>query len=81
MATGKAIISTTVGAEGIRYTQGHDIFIADTPREFMDCISTCVENKDLCKTVGRNARDLILREYDRDLIISKLTGFYQKISK
>jgi glycosyltransferase involved in cell wall biosynthesis len=79
MATGKPIISTTIGAEGIRYTRDHDIFIADTPDEFVQCISACIKNKAMCETVGRNARDLILAEYNRDLIISKLLGFYQKI--
>jgi len=79
MATGKPIISTAVGAEGIRCTHGQNIFIADTPEEFVRCISACIENKILCETVGRNARDLILAEYNRDLIISKLIGFYQKI--
>ncbi len=81
MATGKTIISTTVGAEGIGYTRDHDIFIADTPAEFIHCISNCVENKVLSETIGRNARDLVLTEYNRELIISKLTGFYQKIRK
>ena len=79
MASGKLIISTTMGAEGIRYTRNQDIFIADTPEEFVSCISDCIENKVLCETIGRNARNLILAEYNRDLIISKLLGFYQKI--
>jgi glycosyltransferase involved in cell wall biosynthesis len=79
MAAGKPIISTTVGAEGIRYTRDQDIFIADTPEEFARCISSCIENKVLCETVGRNARNLILSDYNRDMIISKLLGFYQKI--
>jgi glycosyltransferase involved in cell wall biosynthesis len=79
MATGKPVISTTVGAEGIQYTRDKNIFIADTPDEFVRCISTCIENKAMCETIGRNARDLIFTEYNRDLIISKLLGFYQKI--
>jgi glycosyltransferase involved in cell wall biosynthesis len=81
MATGKTIISTTVGAEGINCTHGQDILIADTPEDFITCISECVENKSLSETIGRNARKMILTEYDSDLIISKLTGFYQKIMK
>jgi glycosyltransferase involved in cell wall biosynthesis len=81
MANGKTIISTTVGAEGICYSREKNIFIADNPEEFIRCISTCVENKVLSETVGRNARDLVLTEYNRDLIISKLTGFYEKIGK
>jgi polysaccharide biosynthesis protein PslH len=79
MATGKPIISTTVGAEGIHYTRDKNIFIADTPDEFIRCISACIENKAMCETVGRNSRDLIFAEYNRDLIISKLLGFYQKV--
>jgi glycosyltransferase involved in cell wall biosynthesis len=79
MATGKPIISTTMGAEGIHYTRDENIFIADTPDEFVHCISSCIEDKSMCETVGRNARGLILREYNRDLIISKLLGFYQKV--
>jgi len=81
MATGKPIIATTVGAEGIHYTRDKHIFIADTADEFVRCISTCIENKAMCETVGRNARDLILAEYNRDLIISKLLGFYQKVGE
>jgi glycosyltransferase involved in cell wall biosynthesis len=81
MANGKTIISTTIGAEGIHYSREKNIFIADKPEEFIRCVSKCVENKVLTETVGRNARDLVLTEYNRDLIISKLTGFYEKISK
>jgi polysaccharide biosynthesis protein PslH len=79
MATGKPIISTTMGAEGIHYTRDKNIFIADTPDEFVRCISACIEKKAMCDIVGRNARNLILEEYNRDRIISKLLAFYQKI--
>ena len=81
MATGKPIISTAIGAEGIKCTHNQNILIADTLREFLDCISDCVENKELCNTIGKNARDLIMTEYNRNLIISKLIAFYQKIRK
>lgn len=79
MANGKTIISTSVGAEGIHYTPGVNIFIADTPEEFVRSISSCIENKASCDAVGRNARDLVMAEYNRDLIISKLLGFYEKV--
>ena len=79
MAAGKTVISTAIGAEGIHYTHGKDIFIANTTEEFVQSISSCVDDKELCQSVGRNARDLILREYSCDLIISRLIGFYQQI--
>src|SRR4030095_11935398 len=34
MAMGKAVVSTTIGAEGLPVTPGHDIVIADEPAEF-----------------------------------------------
>jgi len=81
MAIGKPIISTTVGAEGIHYTRDKDIFIADSAEDFIKCISWCIEHKANCQTVGKNARELILRAYNRDNIISELTAFYEKIRK
>ncbi|MCX6245681.1 MAG: glycosyltransferase [Bacteroidetes bacterium] len=81
MAAGKTIVSTAIGAEGIRCSHGKDIFIADDTEAFIRSISACVEDKKLCESVGRNARKLILEEYNRDSIISKLLGFYQKIGR
>ena len=80
MACGKTIISTTVGAEGIHYSNHEDILIADKPSDFIEMISSCINDRELLNRIGRNARELIKKDYDRDLIIQKLLGFYQKIS-
>jgi glycosyltransferase involved in cell wall biosynthesis len=79
MACGKTIISTTVGAEGIHYTNLEDILIADEPVGFIQMISACMHDKVFLNRIGKNARDLIKKDYDRTLIIQKLLGFYQKI--
>jgi glycosyltransferase involved in cell wall biosynthesis len=79
MAAGKSIISTTVGAEGIGYTNRENILIADQPCEFFEMISICMADRSLCKRIGENAVALIRQEYDRDVVIRKLTGFYKII--
>ena len=79
MACGKTIISTTVGAEGIHYTNRKDILIADEPPGFIKMISACVNDRMFLNRIGKNARELIKKDYDRDRIIKKLVGFYQKI--
>jgi glycosyltransferase involved in cell wall biosynthesis len=38
MAAGKAVISTTIGAEGLDYDDGRNILIADTPQVFADTV-------------------------------------------
>lgn len=38
MATGKAVVSTTVGAEGLDVHHGRDIVLADEPRQFAESV-------------------------------------------
>ena len=80
MALGKVIISTAIGAEGIEYEHGKDIFIADTPNEFVEAIVKCSSDIDLCKLVGRNAKELVRNKYDNIVISQKLIEFYKSLS-
>jgi glycosyltransferase involved in cell wall biosynthesis len=79
MALGKTIISTTIGAEGINYKDGRDILIADTPEEFSKAVSKCINDKDYCASIGKNARKLIENDHNITKIIDKLVRFYNKV--
>jgi glycosyltransferase involved in cell wall biosynthesis len=49
MAAGVPVVSTTVGAEGLRYHDGADIVIADDPRGFAAaCVRLLSENSTRC---------------------------------
>jgi len=78
MAAGKAILSTSIGAEGIHYTHGENILVADSPGDFIRMISACIEDQHLISKLGKNARLLIESEYNRETIIQNLFRFYQK---
>ena len=80
MALGKVIISTSIGAEGIEYEHGKDIFIADTPQEFVEAITKCSTDLELCKRVGHNAKELVRNKYDNIVISRKLIDFYKSLS-
>jgi len=79
MACGRTIISTTIGAEGINYTHLENILIADQPHEFLERISSCLNDSGLMNNIGSHAREMVHLYYDRDRIIGKLLSFYQKI--
>ncbi|MBQ0016436.1 MAG: glycosyltransferase [Bacteroidales bacterium] len=79
MSAGKTVISTTVGAEGIDYTDGENILIANTPEEFAHHVKHCIENPDFCHQIGRNAYNLIATEYDSKHLTDKLINFYQRL--
>lgn len=77
MAMQKSIISTSLGAEGINFTNGKDILIANTRDEFNDAIQRCIRDEEFCVQLGKNARLLAEQEHDINVVIKNLVAFYQ----
>lgn len=80
MAMQKCIISTTLGAEGINYTDGENILIANDQEGFFEAIHRCIGDEDYCKQIGRNARRLVEEQHDVNKVTVNLVNFYQKIT-
>ncbi|TZF82126.1 glycosyltransferase family 4 protein [Pedobacter sp. BS3] len=80
MAMKKCIISTSLGADGIRYQHGKNILIADTADEFYKYILKCTTDRKFCETIGENARKLVEREYDISSTSHRLMAFYKKLA-
>jgi polysaccharide biosynthesis protein PslH len=76
MALGKAIVTTSVGTEGIATTHGKDILIADDPGEFARNVCALLEDRNYCMEIGENARNFVAGHYDNFAITSSLTEFY-----
>lgn len=79
MALGKAIIATEIGAEGINYTNGKDILIANNPTQFIEAIEKCFESENVCQELGEKARLLIENEHSLENVVKKLESFYQRL--
>lgn len=79
MALGRAVVATSVGAEGINCTHGENIMIADTPDEFVKAIEHLYKNPDVCKETGKKAQELIQKEHNTEKIIQRLVAFYREI--
>jgi sugar transferase (PEP-CTERM/EpsH1 system associated) len=79
LAMGKAIVSTTVGAEGLDLRDGEEIFIADEPIAFADAITRLLTDSELRRRIGENGRARVERDYDWRSIGEKLHGVYTKI--
>lgn len=79
MAMGKCIISTTIGAEGIEYTAGENILIADTAAAFTRQIEKILAEPELADTIGAKAAQLVQRQYNMAEIIKELISFYQTL--
>jgi glycosyltransferase involved in cell wall biosynthesis len=79
MALGKAIISTSVGAEGLNYKEKENIWIADKSKDFIDAINYFSEDLSRIEAMGTAARKLVEKDYDEKLISKKLIAFYEKL--
>lgn len=79
MALGKAIVTTSIGAEGIEVKDNIHIMIADDPETFVQKIKYLVENPREVQKMGEAARKLIEEKYDQSKIIAALLNRYQEL--
>lgn len=81
MAIGNIVISTSIGAEGIGYTNKENILIANSAKEFKDSLVQLINNKELYQRIKKNARIFINDYYNNAKLVVSLLEFYKsKIS-
>ena len=81
LAMGKAIVSTSVGAEGLALRNGEEIFIADEPTAFADAVTRLLTDALLRRRIGENGRARVERDYDWRSIGAKLHTLYESLIK
>jgi glycosyltransferase involved in cell wall biosynthesis len=81
MAYGKCIVSTSIGAEGIPYTHGENIIIADTPEDFAQAIVRLIHHPEKIQQIQQKARQLAEHHYDREKVYLPIVNLYHKLVK
>jgi glycosyltransferase involved in cell wall biosynthesis len=79
MAMGKAIVSTTLGAEGIDAVPGRDMLIADEPADFANAVNRLLAEPGLAAHIGQAARQLAVERYAWAGAARTLEDFYRRI--
>ena len=64
MSMSRAVVSTTVGAEGLPVTAGRDILIADEPEGFTQAVVHLIRDVDARRRIEAAARQLVVDRYD-----------------
>jgi glycosyltransferase involved in cell wall biosynthesis len=64
MSMAKAVVSTTVGAEGLPVTSGRNIVIADEPGDFARAVVELIRDADARRRLEQEARRLVVDHYD-----------------
>jgi len=81
MSMARAVVSTTVGAEGLPVTNGRDIEIADEPSRFAHAVVRLMRDAGVRRAIEAAARQLVVDRYDWSAVahdfehaLSKLTN-------
>jgi glycosyltransferase involved in cell wall biosynthesis len=79
MAAGKAVVSTSVGAEGLDVHHGRDIVLADTPETFAAAVVTILRDENLRKKYESAALELAAK-YDWSTIGDRFATVLRSVS-
>jgi len=63
MAMEKAIVTTSVGAEGLPVRHGEHLLIADTPSAFADAVTGLLRDPQYAATLGARAAELVRSQF------------------
>lgn len=72
MATGRAVVSTTIGCEGLDVVADEDIIIADEPGEMAAAIVDLLKDREKARRIGLKAVETVRRKYDCTVVGQQL---------
>ncbi len=64
MAAGRAVVSTSVGCEGLEVEDGRHLLVRDSPSSFADAVLAMLGDAQARERLARAGRDLVEQRYD-----------------
>ena len=81
MAAGKAVVATTIGAEGIDVTDGVNAVVADDAGAFAAAIESLLRDPERAQAIGDAGRALVASRYSADALTRGLLAFYEELAQ
>lgn len=79
MACGKAVITTSIGAEGIDGVNGEHFILADTAEDIAEAATRLLNDPERVVRMGKAARQLAESHFGNRAITRQLVAFYQTL--
>lgn len=81
LSMSKAIVSTSVGCEGLEVTHGQDILVADEPEAFAASIVALLRRPQEAAELGRRGRETAVSRYDWSRVAQGLMVVYRQAAE
>jgi sugar transferase (PEP-CTERM/EpsH1 system associated) len=75
----KAMVSTSLGCEGIDVKGERHLLIADTAESFASAVLRLLDNPAIADTLATAGRDLVDRHYRWERVVGDLEAFYEEL--
>lgn len=79
-AMGKAVVSTSIGCEGLSAVDGDNILVRDDPRGFADAVIAVLNDESLRNRLGRSGRSTVERVYSWETIGRSMIAEYLAVA-
>jgi glycosyltransferase involved in cell wall biosynthesis len=73
----RAIVATSIAAEGIPVSDRQNILIADSPGQMLDTILELTNNRDKYDSIARNSREFVMENFNNLATSKRLSEFYR----
>lgn len=81
MALATPVVATSKGAEGLDVIDGEHLLVGDTPEAFAVAVLRVMKDRALRKRLSRNARSLVERQYDWEMIGAQFVALVEETAK
>ena len=78
MAMEKAIVSTSIGAEGLPVTDGEEIILADTPETFADAVVGLLREDNRATEIGKRAAAKVRQQFGWDIVADDFAAICER---
>jgi glycosyltransferase involved in cell wall biosynthesis len=81
LAMRRAVVSTSIGCEGLSVVPGEHLVVADQPEAFAQAVVTLMNEPELRKKFGNAGRELVEAAYSWERCGTQLLNVLQKIRR
>jgi glycosyltransferase involved in cell wall biosynthesis len=81
LAMGRAVISTSLGAEGLNCEHGKQLFLADRKEDWLEAIEKLLHDEEARKSMALEGRKHVTAHFDIAAVTNQLVNFYKEIRK
>jgi sugar transferase (PEP-CTERM/EpsH1 system associated) len=81
MAMGRAVVATTVGAEGLPVKPGEHLLLADEPRTFARAVVRLLRDVGRRRQIEAAARALVVERYDWSVVAGELNDALVRVAR